>query len=391
MYLLRSIVCVATLSLLTSQLRADDSAKAVDAPSVWVTSVAKIGNTDQFVAATANGLLLRESTVTTFDVSDPATLTTIYTHPAAAWCVDTSSDGKTIASVDYRGNLVVYDVAAKKPTTHEKAFERWCQAMLITPDDKHIVAGNEAGKLMQWDIQAGKVTKSVELDAHAITGLAIAPDGSHLAASDGAGHVHLLKWPSLEEAGKIEVSQETVWCVAFTQDNQHLICGSSDRNLYRCEAKPDAKAESIAKGKDWITRIAISDSGNVAASEVSGRLHFPSVGGTDSMEAKSGVWALCWNGDSQLIAGTRKNGLVTAGQSWKWTEAPKPKEPAAKEPAEKEESKQEAAKEEKPEVKSEAEKKPEADKEATKEAPKQTDKKEAESPQPKDKKDAPSE
>ncbi|WP_419189300.1 WD40 repeat domain-containing protein [Stieleria marina] len=341
MFLQRSLVCIATIVFFNAQTRAADPPKEeADQPSVWVTSIAQIGTSEQFVASTANGLLLRESTVTSFDASDPTKLSPLYTHPAAAWCVDSTDDGQTIASVDYRGNLVIYDVASKKPTTHEKAFERWCQALLISPDNQLVVAGNEAGKLMTWDIQAAKVGKSIELDEHAITGLAFSSDKKLLAASDGAGHVHLLKWPSLEEAGKIEVSKETVWCVAFADNDQSLICGSSDRNLYRCDAKADAKPETIAKGKDWITRIAISHNGQVAASEVGGRLHFPSAGGTVSMDAKSGVWALCWNGDQQLIAGTRKHGLITAGQSWKWTE---PKKPEPKKPEGKAEQKKPAA------------------------------------------------
>ncbi|NND97329.1 MAG: hypothetical protein HKN47_08385 [Pirellulaceae bacterium] len=311
------------IGLSASLSAADKSASGVDQATVWVTSVAQIGSTDQFVAATADGLLLRESTVMTFDASDTSQLTPLYTHPAAAWVVDASDDGQTIASVDYRGNLVVYDMKSKKPTTHEKAFERWCQAMLVSPDGKQVVAGNEAGKLMLWDLASGKVSKSIELDEHAITGLSISPDATQLAASDGAGHIHLLKWPSLEEVAMIEVSKETLWCVAFSNDGKKLFAGSSDRHLYQSDAKADAKATSVAKGKDWITRIAISPSGQVAASEVGGLLHFPSLGGTDSMEAKSGVWALCWNGDEQLIAGTRKDGLVTAGKTWKWTETKK--------------------------------------------------------------------
>ena len=363
MFLKRSIIGLPLLLLTAPAILADDATKNPEPASVWVTSVSQIGSSDHFAAGVANGLLLRESKVMKFDTGDMTKMSPLYSHPAAVWCIDSTSDGKSLASVDYRGNLVTYDVASKKATTHEKAFERWCQSMLISPDNKHIVAGNEAGKLMVWDIATNKVTKSVDLDAHAITGLSISPDAAHLAVSDGAGHVHLMKWPGLEEVGKIEVAKETLWCVAFSNDGKKIFAGSSDRNLYSCEAKADAKATSVAKGKDWITRIAISPNGQVAASEVGGRLHFPSLGGTDSMDAKSGVWALCWNGNEQLIAGTRKHGLVTAGRSWKWTEAKKPEaqKPEAKKPepeAKKEEptKKDEKPMKEKPEAKKPAKK-----------------------------------
>ncbi len=220
--------------------------------------------------------------------------------------------------------------------------------MIISPDDRSVIAGNEAGKVMVWDMSDHRITNSVELDGHAVTGLALSPDGTQLAASDGGGHVHLLKWPTLEALGKIEISGESAWCVAFVDQGSQLLVGSGDRNLYRCDAKPDAKPEVAVKGTDWITHLAVSPSGQVAAAEVGGRLHFPSTGGTDSMYAKSGVWALCWNGEEELFAGTRKNGIVTAGRSWKWAE-PKPAtpEPQAEAPREapKEEVKEEPASE----------------------------------------------
>jgi WD40 repeat protein len=312
---------------------------------LWITSIARVGATDEFVAASADGLLLREADVYSFKANDPTALTKLYSHPAAVWCVASSSDGGTIASVDYRGNLMVHEKGSPGTKLHEKAFERWCQAMLISADDRFVIAGNEAGKVMAWDISANRISNSVELDGHAVTGLALSPDHKQLAASDGGGHVHLLKWPELEPVGKIEVSDESAWCVAYDYGSI-LLVGSSDRHLYRCEAKPDAKAEVMAKGTDWITELAISPSGQVAAAEVGGHLHFPTRGGSESMQADSGVWALCWNGDGQLFAGTRKNGILIAGQSWKWTEPqPAPVESEPKADAEKPEGDEKKAEE----------------------------------------------
>ncbi len=340
MYQRSKSICLAlVLAMLpSSQLLAEENESESGSGSLWITSIDRVGTSDEFVAASANGLLLREADVFSFNANNPNELTKLYSHPAAVWCVASSSSGDRIASVDYRGNLMIYEKASRVTNLHEKALERWCQAMLISPDDRFVIAGNEAGKVMAWDISANQISKSAELDGHAVTGLALSPDQTQLAASDGGGHVHLLKWPELEPIGKIEVSEESAWCVAYDYSS-YLLVGSSDRHLYRSEAKPDAKAEVLAKGTDWITELAISPSGQVAAAEVGGRLHFPTGGGSESMQAESGVWALCWNGDAQLFAGTRKNGILIAGQSWKWTEPqPAPAEPEPKADAEKPES-----------------------------------------------------
>jgi WD40 repeat protein len=382
-----SIFCSSFLAS-SRTVTADDSASPTDSKTTWITSIARFG-ANKFVAASAGGLLLREATVYSFEANSPAVLTPLYKHPAAVWCVDSTSDGGKVASVDYRGNLVIFDSVTGESKTHEKAFERWCQSMMIAPSGTSIVAGNEAGKVMSWDLIAGKVIKTAELGGHAVTGLAISPDQSILAATDGSGHVHLLKWPTLEPAGKIKISDQTAWCVAFVDDGKSLLVGSSDRNLYKCDARDGATPKSVAKGTDWITQLAISPSGQIAAGEVGGRLHFPSTGGSDSMDAASGVWALCWNSDRQLYAGTRKDGIVVAGRSWKWTQAEPPAAPAkeAEATAEKEqaqEAKPEEPKAEKSEPKAEdakpAEEKPKQEEPAEEEESAEEPKPEAEKP-----------
>ncbi|TWT91771.1 WD40 repeat domain-containing protein [Stieleria varia] len=319
------LACLLVIAVASSSVSADQNEPATGSTETWVTSIAPMGDSGRFVASTANGLLLRESDVVSFDPAHPGELTKLYQHPAAVWCVQATADGKRIASVDYRGNLGVYDVEAGKSSVHEKAFERWCQSMLISPDNQSVVAGNEAGKVLVWSLGENKVTQSIELEGHSVTGLAFSPDGKTLATTDGGGHVHLLSWPDLKETAKIQISESPAWCIAFVDGGAKLLVGCSDRHLYQCDAKADAKPESVAEGKDWITQLAVSSDGQVAAGEVSGALHFPSAGTVDSMNAESGVWALCWNGSSQLLAGTRKHGIVSASRSWKWS----PNAPAA--------------------------------------------------------------
>ncbi|PNY37004.1 hypothetical protein C2E31_10365 [Rhodopirellula baltica] len=292
----------------------EESGAEIDTTSQWITSIDSLGDSG-FVAGTATGLLLRPSTVVKFEGSDANHLQELYQHPAAVWTVATPADGKTIASADYQGNLIVYDVEAASPNQFDKAFERWCQKIAFAPDGKSIVAGNESGKLYVWDLAESKVSKSQELSKASITCLAISPSGEQLAASDGEGKVHLLSWPQLESVGVVSVGEDTAWSVAYENDTT-LLVGSSDRNLYRVEAKPDATPSAIAKGSDWITRIAISPSGQIAAAEVSGKVHVMSEDSPTTLSADSGVWALEFGKQGCLMVGTRKNGVAVAKQSW---------------------------------------------------------------------------
>ncbi|TWU26232.1 IgA-specific serine endopeptidase autotransporter precursor [Novipirellula galeiformis] len=325
----------------------DKTDKKADAPEVWVTSIAPLTG-DTYVAATADGLLLRDASVKSFTIAAPQTMTDLYTHPAAVWCVDATADGSVVASVDYRGNLVIYDVASKQPTTHEKALERWCQAMQFAPDDKTIVAGNETGKILVWDRGENKVTKSLELDGQAVTAISFSGDGKQIAAADGGGHVHLIEWPELKAAGKIKVSDAPVWSVAYAAGK--LMIGSGDRNLYRCEPKADAKPERMTRASDWVTQFVVSKTGKVAAAELGGKLYFPMLNetydvGSDVTPVKSGVWALCFHDDKTLLVGTRKDGVVAVKESEGWSKPlppvvdPKPEEEVKPEPTAEEKEK----------------------------------------------------
>ncbi|GAA5505528.1 hypothetical protein [Novipirellula caenicola] len=386
------LVCLTTLLIVlgVSVGNAEDPAEKKenakdDAASLWVTSIAPLAG-DTYVAATADGLLLREAKVKSFSASDPKSLTDLYSHPAAVWCVDATADGKTIASVDYRGNLVVYDVESKEAKTHEKALERWCQSLTFAPDDKSIVAGNEAGKVMVWDLAENKVTKTLELAGQAVTALAFSADGKQIAAADGGGEVHLIQWPELTVSGKIKISDQPAWSVVYA--GEKLLVGSGDRNLYQCEAKADAKPTRLTRAGDWITEMAVSKDGRVAAADLSGKIFLPMQNeanevGSDASPAKSGAWALSFHDDKTLLVGTRKDGIVVVKESESWS---KPLPPVVDKPAEEEVKPEEEAKPEEKKEMAKEEKKAEKPKAEKPKAKKKAADKKAEDKKPADKK-----
>jgi len=360
------LLLLALSATASHRLVAEEAAKteAVAAPDVWVTSLASAtvtsdnGPKQVMYAGTASGLLLQPADIVRWEGDDFATRSTLMTHPVAVWCVQVSDDGKQVASTDYRGNLQTFDTADSKVTMHEGAFERWAQAMRFAPGGTTIVAGNEIGKLFVW--QDGKVSKTIDVDKNAITDIAFNGAADRIAVSDGGGVVHLFSWPALEPGGKIKISDSPAWCVRFNADASALLVGSGDRKLYRVEAKDAATPEVLLQGTDWITRLAISASGSIAAGEVGGKvfvLASDKPTGTPTQPAgvsPSGIWAVHWASPSNLLLGTRKNGVLSLGQSWNIVQpaphvekvevkaeaepmpteaAPAPAEPAPAEPA----------------------------------------------------------
>jgi len=310
----------------SSLVAAEEPAAETEAKTdVWVTSLAH-GSDDARFAGTATGLLLRPADVVRWTGDDFAGRTTVMTHPAAVWCVSVCDDGGHVASADYRGNLQTFDVADGKATMYEGIFERWTQAMRFAPTGDTIVAGNEAGKLFVFD--SGKVTKTIDVDKNAITDIAFNAAANKIAVSDGGGHVHFYSWPELADAGKVVIGDEPAWSVRFYAISDTVLVGSGDRKLYRCEAKADAKPEVVMHGMDWVTRLAISDAGAIAVGEIGGSVYIlpNATPRTESIspvgKASSGVWSLDWVTPSELVVGTRKDGIMTLKQSWAFTPSP---------------------------------------------------------------------
>ncbi len=340
MYISIKIVTLLTLAIAASSALANEPTKtdAPAAPELWVTALASGNSGDKQVtyAGTATGLLLRPADVVRWEGDDFASRTTIMTHPAAVWCVQVCDDGKHVASTDYRGNLQVFDVASGQATMHEGTFERWTQAMQFAPGGDTIIAGNEAGKLFVWE--DGKVAKSVDVDKNAITDIAFNAAADRVAISDGGGTVHLYSWPALEPGGKIKISDSPAWSVRFNADSTALLVGSGDRTLYRCEATDAAKPEPLFQGSDWITRLAISPSGSIAAGEVGGKIYVlandkPASGKVVAAgTAPSGIWAVHWASPTSLMIGTRKHGIQSLAQTWSLA-APATTSPATTSPA----------------------------------------------------------
>jgi len=330
----------------------------------WVTSIATVGDGSQIAIASAQGLLLREGEVMLASTETPASPTVAYQQPAAVWAVSGSSDGKYLASTDYRGNLAIHDFQASETQHHDKAMERWTRALCFSPDSKHVVGGNEAGKLFVWNLEEKKVEKTHELDPQAVMDIQFSPAGDLLAVSDGGGHVHLLKWPSLEETAAITVCDQPVWSVVFAGNG--LVAGAADNRIYYLE-QSGGEAKEIAKLTDWVSDLAVGPTGLIAAAEIGGRVQIMTSEGQPvgaPADAPSGVWTLHWTNDGKLLVGTRKHGLQMMQQTWNWVEPPTAEEkPAEEKPAEEKPAEEKPA-EEKPAEEKPAEEKPAEEKPA---------------------------
>jgi WD40 repeat protein len=322
--LVLSLACIA-LPETSSAAPQDESAKQ-GWPSDWVTSVATIHGGSGLVAATADGLLMREATVVQVDVADLAKTTTLYRHPVSVWDVVVTET--RIASSDYRGNLSVHDRSTGETTFFEGAFERWTRALAVSADGENLVAGNEAGKLFVWSFAKGAVTQTAEVDAKQIYSLRFSADGTKLVAGDGGGHVHVLGWPELNNIRTLELGEQPVWAVAFAQDGTHVIAGGADRKLWKVALEEGSQPVVLTEAADWISSMAVDPDGQaMIATTLGGDIYSIKAGGAEviaDVKLPSGVWDVTMPSSTQIMVATRKHAIAALGQAWEIRYAAEP-------------------------------------------------------------------
>ena len=161
------------------------------ASDVWISSLASLGD-GNFIAGGAGGLLLTPADVMTFSASDPSKLAQRYKHESSVWAVAATADGGIAASVDYLGNLAVFDRAAGTAKIFKRAGRRWSRALAIDDATKTLIIGNEVGEIIRWSIADERVVGTDELVGAAITTIRrLSVDGEPVwIVGDSTGGIH---------------------------------------------------------------------------------------------------------------------------------------------------------------------------------------------------------
>lgn len=315
--LIFSFATLSTISAAAQEPAAQEPATGAPWSASWATSIARLGDSDRYVAATADGLLMREAAVVEFSWTDLSRSTTLYLHPASVWGLAASDS--MVCSSDYRGNLGLLNRETSEASMHEGVLERWTRALAISPDGQSLVAGNEAGKLLVWSFVKSEVIQSAELDAQQIYSIAFSPAGNQIAVSDGGGHVHVLSWPELGPVRQLELGEQPVWAARFTRDGQRILAGGADRKLWLAPLTEGSTATVISETSDWITSIEPGpDSSTMVVGTLSGGIMIVSGGGVVLKAAivPSAVWNVSMPRADTILAATRKHAIASLKQTW---------------------------------------------------------------------------
>jgi WD40 repeat protein len=135
------------------------------------------------------------------------------------------------AGICHSGELILWDLAAKKEMVRWPGHDAWVSALAWSPSGKEILSGGGDGSLVLWDAANQEIL--AQWDAHdaAINALAISPDGTLAAAASDDGTLTLLDLANRQINHHLEGHSGPILDVAFSPDGKHLLSGSADATM----------------------------------------------------------------------------------------------------------------------------------------------------------------
>lgn len=157
-----------------------------------------------------------------------------------------SPDGKSIAVATSMG-VFIYDAETMSLVTHLNT-RSWVSAVEFSGDGKTIASGDRDGLIVLWDATTWDEIRNYSGHRSSIIDLAFSPDGSDLVSI--ALDDTMIKWESGQETSPIYLLQNNPYLstVTYSPDGSLLITGGIDSRISIWDAKEDKLLSTINTG-----------------------------------------------------------------------------------------------------------------------------------------------
>jgi len=243
-------------------------------------------------------------------------------HKEWVYALGMSHDGKRLITGDAASQVIVWDLATRKPLTKWTGQSwNWIMAASLSPDGKKAFVSENRYKrddfdvptpgLKLWDVATSKETLDImkvqfpkynpsdrtyggsqlwrKFVANGLICTAYSPDGKLLAAGQGGetdtGKVHLLDPETGKLVRDVASHQYGITDLMFTADSKHVISAGRD-TCVRVSQVSDGKEVAVlgsprgGQFKDWLSAVALSpDEQWLAATDIAGSVHVWQFGG----------------------------------------------------------------------------------------------------------------
>lgn len=201
--------------------------------------------------------------------ANPAILQYLEGHTNQAFAVAFSPNGQILASGDFDGTILLWDVATGKQigqplTGHTDTI----YSLAFSPDGKTLASSSNT--IMLWDVETGKpIGEALKMDTtDAAIRVAFSPDGKTLASGSTDSTIMLWDVSTGKRIGKpLTGHTDSVISVVFVQNGKTLASGSADNTIRFWDvATGQPIGEPLTGHTNMVTSLATNPTGEILAS-----------------------------------------------------------------------------------------------------------------------------
>ena len=279
----------------------------------WIISSDYTDDGAFLVTAGGESLLYRPGDVVVWN-ADGSRVGNLSGHATAVWAVDTSSDGKLVATAGYDGMVKLWDMQSRKLKVDLNQHQGWVRSVAFSPDGSQLVTAGEDGNVIVWSTLNGKAVTTVVAHKGPVTAITFSPDGKTFVTGGGDNLVKI--WNALDgkEIKSLAGHEDTIWSIAYSPTRPEFVSTGADKTIRIWSADNSKQTGMLAGHKDWVTSAAFnSDGSRLVTASLDGVIKFWDVQEKREQEGPSqqsaSVWCVAFAPDDQSIfVGTHRGG-----------------------------------------------------------------------------------
>jgi WD40 repeat protein/serine/threonine protein kinase len=235
-------------------------------------------------------------------------------HEHQVWALALSPDGKTLASADRSGEVIVWDIDSGAVRHRMKSDGGATWWVGFAADGKLLATANDTGVEI-WNAETMTRAAAFPQESGQVTRAAVSLDGKRLVTASSDGHVRLFDLVDNRLVREFAVIDDVVWSVAFSRDGQLLASAGSDEVVSLWDAATGERRTSFAGHSGGAMDVAfLSDGVTLAVVDRNGQLHLWDVLSERRLAPPIRAhWGASW----RLAVGPEGNRFATAGDDGK--------------------------------------------------------------------------
>ena len=198
-----------------------------------------------------------DRSIRVWDVATKRQKAVLKAHSQAVTCCAITSDGHTLVTGSDDTTVTVWDLAG---VGHDRLSDHHgpVQSITFSPEGDLLIAATRSGQVVLWDVRAKKAVGKLDVHKARIRKIAISNDGKTIATASDDGTVKLTNVITREQRATLEKHEGPVFCIAFSPDDKLIASGGKDGSIYLWNAKSGELVSSWEKVDKAIGSVAFT-------------------------------------------------------------------------------------------------------------------------------------